>query len=139
MNTENTTEAADTAQGDTGDDLLHGGDRVEAISGMRALLDILEADPTIPIDSLGFKLTVFAGSAGIAEGNTAEAVCWLGTVAGAIDVEVTDHVGRTPSESTTIYKAIRSFGERAVYEATFIAPEFYEKRAAAAAAGGGDR
>jgi hypothetical protein len=121
------------------DNLLHGEARANAIEGMRQLLELLEADDSLPIDDYAFRFHLYPRDAGIDEGNNAEAVCWLGTVAGALGVDVMDILGDVPSEKTMIYEAERDFGDHVRYRAAHTTPEQRAKAAArkAAAAEGG--
>jgi hypothetical protein len=138
---QNTTEAPKTPQGgeaettERPDRLLHGAARTEAIQGMRALLDLLEADPELPLDEYAFHINVSPRDAGVDVNDNADAVCWLGIVAGALGVEVTDHVNRIPSEGTDVYKARRRFGDYVEYESTHITPEYRAARRAATEGG----
>ncbi|PRY56488.1 hypothetical protein [Glycomyces artemisiae] len=131
-----TIETSGPAQGEASDDLLHGEARTDAIVGMRALLDLLEADAALPLPQFAFHFYAQPRDAGIDQDATAEAVCWLGTVAGALGVDVADHVGSSPSSETDIYKASRRFGDHVRYEAVHITPEFRAEQDAKAAAGG---
>jgi hypothetical protein len=116
------------------DNLLHGEARADAIEGMRQLLELLEADPDLPIDEYAFRFHLYPRDAGIDENDNAEAVCWLGTVAGALSVDVMDMIGGVPSEQTTIYEVERDFGNHVRYRAAHTTPEQRAKFAARKAA-----
>jgi hypothetical protein len=121
--------------------LLHGADRAAAIEEMRALLDLLEAEPDVPLGTYAFHFLIQPGDAGIDKDSTAEAVCWIGSVAGALGAEVTDTRGAEPTTGTDSYMARRDFGEHVQYRAMHLTPEFSAKvaarQAAKAAAEGG--
>lgn len=132
-----TTELAFEAATETPDRLLHGKDRANAIAGMRALLDLVEADPALPIDEYAFRINLYPRDAGLDEGDNADAVAWMGTVAGALGVDILDSSGEVPSAKTVIYKVERDFGDHVRYAATHITPEYYARQAARDAAANG--
>lgn len=130
MITTDTTEPATEAATERPDRLLHGEARAAAIAGMRQLLNLLEAETELPIHEYTFDFLIQPHDAGVDADDNADAVCWLGTVAGSLGVDVLDSSGQLPSAESKVYSVERGFGANVHYKAMHVTPEFRAECAA---------